>query len=538
MAITDIDISETLETGAPSIKYTGNMDPNMQMASASDAQQEEADKLWKLELKKMELDENYIPEIIDPEEIKVASDPSWESEWEDAYQNYKLKQIELGQEFVSKEEFMEDYQNNMASGGRVKFGLGSILKSVGKAAKKVVKSPIGKAALLGMAGWGIPGTSFKGLIGGGGGGLGSFFGKGSFSPFKAMIGQGTADMGLGPSGLGKLLGSNFVNQATGALTGLGWGAGAVGAGMAAQAFENMKPDDIAALKQNPEALRAYLKQYHSNTNPDKTDEEVDLWVEQNMYSTGGRVGFASGANEKFEEKISALLAKGLSRELAEAIVLSDISPDNFQIIDALENKAEGGRIGYKDAGGVRMASASDPMDDKNQLSLRLFGKPLNSLTEDELIDLDEWMEDKAQKWQGAQGGRIGFAERGTIQDMTISDSPNDPRNMTTIEIISIIKEGRSTPEMFAELRLRGIKGVDEIALAEGQGDVGYSFDERLVDEYNPKTGTAEESFLFKMRRIIQRCMESMKNHKDILKQALPSWIKTILKQALLQNQHG
>ena len=50
--------------------------------------------------------------------------------------------------------------------------------------------------------------------------------------------------------------------------------------------------------------------------------------------------------EKFEEKIAALVAKGLTRELAEAIVLSDISPDNFKIIDALENKADGGRIGF------------------------------------------------------------------------------------------------------------------------------------------------------------------------------------------------
>ena len=219
--------------------------------------------------------------------MQVASDPSWEAEWEDAYQNYKIKQIELGQEFVSKEEFMEDYQNNMATGGRAHLGLGSFIKKIGKAAKSVVKSPLGKAAILGMAGWGIPGTSFKGLIGGGGGGLGSFFGKGSFSPFKAMIGQGTADVGLGPSGLGKFLGGKFVNQATGALTGLGWGAGAVGLGMGAQMFENMQPDEIKALRNNPEALRSYLKQYHTNTNPEKSEKEVDLWVEQNMYSTGG-----------------------------------------------------------------------------------------------------------------------------------------------------------------------------------------------------------------------------------------------------------
>ena len=51
------------------------------------------------------------------ENMQMASDPSWESEWEDAYQNYVAKQIELGQEFVDKETFMMDYQNNMANGG-------------------------------------------------------------------------------------------------------------------------------------------------------------------------------------------------------------------------------------------------------------------------------------------------------------------------------------------------------------------------------------------------------------------------------------
>ena len=41
------------------------------LALATDEQQKEADKLWKLELKKMELDPYYIPEIIDPELIET-----------------------------------------------------------------------------------------------------------------------------------------------------------------------------------------------------------------------------------------------------------------------------------------------------------------------------------------------------------------------------------------------------------------------------------------------------------------------------------
>ena len=435
MAITDIDISETLEAGAPSIKYTGDMDPNMQMASASDAQQQEADKLWQLELKKMELDQDYLPEIIDPEEMKVASDPSWEDEWEQIYQNYKIKQIELGQEFVSKEEFMEDYQNNMASGGRVNFGLGSIFKSVGKAAKKAIKSPLGKAALLGLGAYGANAGWFGGGMKGWGAGLKSgLFGQTPFRSATAMM-KGAA----GFPGTEGILGKLGLTAGKGSMmpTALGWGATALGVGMGAQAFENMSGDEIAELKNNPEALRAYLKQYHTNTHPDKSPEEVDIWVEQNMFSTGGRVGLRGGGRgpDWFEPRIQQILEDnpGMTYEQAAS--------------QAYDEGHGGGR---------------------------------------------------------AEGGRIGYADRGTIKDMTISNNPRDPKNMTTEDIIAIIKEGRSTPEMFAELRVRGIEGVDEVEIAEfgktgGAGDVAYSFDERLVDKYNPETGTSNESFLMKMR---------------------------------------
>jgi len=56
---------------------------------------------------------------------------------------------------------------------------------------------------------------------------------------------------------------------------------------------------------------------------------------------------------------------------------------------------------------MTLASASDPLDDKNQISYSLFGKPLHELTPDEEMMLDEWLEDKAQKWGGAYGGIAG-----------------------------------------------------------------------------------------------------------------------------------
>jgi hypothetical protein len=50
-------------------------------------------------------------------DTQMASDPSWEAEWDDIYENYKAKQISAGQEFVDKETFMMQYQDNMAHGG-------------------------------------------------------------------------------------------------------------------------------------------------------------------------------------------------------------------------------------------------------------------------------------------------------------------------------------------------------------------------------------------------------------------------------------
>ena len=51
-----------------------------------------------------------------------------------------------------------------------------VFKKAKRAVKKIVKSPIGKAAILGGLTFGVPGTGFKGFLGAGkgGGGLGSF----------------------------------------------------------------------------------------------------------------------------------------------------------------------------------------------------------------------------------------------------------------------------------------------------------------------------------------------------------------------------
>ena len=96
--------------------------------------------------------------------------------------------------------------------------LGKLVRKAKKAVKKVVKSPVGKAAILGGLTFGVPGTGFKGFLGGKGS-IGSFFGKGSFNPLVAMAERGPA-FTKEASGLAKLLGKFGLAEGT-KLTGLG-----------------------------------------------------------------------------------------------------------------------------------------------------------------------------------------------------------------------------------------------------------------------------------------------------------------------------
>ena len=122
---------------------------------------------------------------------------------------------------------------------RQRYFLGKLVKKAKRAVKKVVKSPIGKAAILA--------APFL-MSGAGAGGIGSFFGKGSFNPLKALITRGPQTGMFGTSGLGRLLGK--FGLAEGAkLTGLGKLAGIAGLSglgglMAARGQEEEDDEDI------------------------------------------------------------------------------------------------------------------------------------------------------------------------------------------------------------------------------------------------------------------------------------------------------
>ena len=213
MAITDINISETLEAGAPSIKYTGNMDPNIQMAS------HEANDAW-LERRFEEL-------------LESGLSP------------------EAAAEQAQKELREGTGPNLYATGGRAHFGLGSIIKKITKPIKKLVKSPIGKAAVLG--GLGMYGMGWGPFAGGSsmfGGKLAGMKGAGFLKGIgPALFGQ-KGIPGI-PGQVGKyategLLGKWGLTGGEGSMmpTALGWGTAALAGTMGATAFEGMSDEQI------------------------------------------------------------------------------------------------------------------------------------------------------------------------------------------------------------------------------------------------------------------------------------------------------
>jgi len=146
---------------------------------------------------------------------------------------------------------------------RQMYGLGSLVKSIGKTVKKVVGSPLGKAAILGFGVNALMPGGLSSLFSGGGG-LASMFGKA-----KSFIG--------GLSGMQKAAGA----------------AGILGLG---GAFGGMEDQQVEELKSNPEALANYLRSYYSRLNKTASPQEVENFVQRNMQANGGRIGYSDGTD--------------------------------------------------------------------------------------------------------------------------------------------------------------------------------------------------------------------------------------------------
>ena len=140
--------------------------------------------------------------------------------------------------------FADDSMDEM---GRQMYGLGKLVKKVTKGVKKIVKSPIGKAAILGAVGFGIPGvkTGFfsKGLMGTKTGlGLKKFL-------TDSILGEATMKQGFAQRSGGLL---KFLKSPMGLITGSSVLAGALTPKQKQELQQEEEDDfDLIASRDNP-----------------------------------------------------------------------------------------------------------------------------------------------------------------------------------------------------------------------------------------------------------------------------------------------
>ena len=149
------------------------------------------------------------------------------------------------------------------------YGLGSLVKSIGKTVKKVIKSPIGKAALIGLGGAGLMGMGPLSALGG----LGASSGTG----IASILSKGKS-----------LLGGLTTGQRL---------AGSLGLAALASAPQEVQEEssrDIGALKK-------YLASYYQNLgySADEIAENVERDTAEYTsgaggYAEGGRIGYREG----------------------------------------------------------------------------------------------------------------------------------------------------------------------------------------------------------------------------------------------------
>ena len=123
-------------------------------------------------------------------------------------------------------------------------------------------------------------------------------------------------------------------------------------------------------------LRAKIYKIAMDDFSDMMADKADMMRKNEAAGGMMRANYASGSEDKFMELVERLREQGFSQQEAIEEARERLS----------KNMAYGGRIGYamgsenqasgiKSLEGTKMASQPDPMAEKNDMSLDLFGKP-------------------------------------------------------------------------------------------------------------------------------------------------------------------
>ena len=249
-----------------------------------------------------------------------------------------------------------------ASGGitnavpRQGYFLGKIVKGIGKGlgkvvdvAKQVVKSPIGKAALIGLGGAGLMGMGpLSGL-----GGLGAKIGGGLGALKTGLLGGATLPPSMGFKSVG-LLGKLGLTKGGGsmALSGLGKMLGAGGLigyfaskGASEEEAKELAQDVYRGKGIGFDQIRADLNKYRSGelSQQQMFDKNYRFLTPRNFVAAeGGRAGFADGTNYYKD----VLRKKGYKDSYFKGMNDKDIRKLYDSVMGTFSlRRAEGGEVG-------------------------------------------------------------------------------------------------------------------------------------------------------------------------------------------------
>ena len=282
--------------------------------------------------------------------------------------------------------------------------LGKAVKKLGRGLKKVVKSPLGKAALAGAALYGV--NKF---------GLPGIGGKGSISNFfRSGLGKGIGN--LARTGFDKFKGLSTGKQ-------LLLGGGALATALPFFMGGGEEEEEITdTFEVTPGTITDIVSQARSR------DPSL-RFLPQNAYTQSGFFNAADGGIAR------AGYAMGGPTE--------DVMVENIDTQEVVSNP--------------------DPMAELNMLSIELFGKPLNDLNETERGQLQELIQSRMQQ----QGQDRVMANSGGMMDYMSSANPMaDSYIMEDTDIVNMYRPGGER-QMAAEGGIMDLGGMEKDYRNEG-----------------------------------------------------------------------
>ena len=286
------------------------------------------------------------------------------------------------------------YEYGGLSAPRQNYGLGSFVKKAVRGVKKIAKSPLGKAALLGGGMYFAGGGGLPGFMGGKGlGGFGSnAFGKAMLGAKNNFMGGTKGTMMGGLSNMFRVGGKQGEGFSAGRLLAGGLGATALAAPFLMGGGDEGEEETVVE-QLDPNAAVQSAKNYYSGLG----DKGVGLnfmpqkkYVSQNFYAAdGGRAGYAMGGNIEDEEEFMRSGA-GQSRRMPTAFLAMGGGAANAQAEQMLMTEF----VKYKNKGG--------------DLSFEQFVKAV--------MQQQEQAQDMQQPMMAANGGRMNYAEGGGIME--------------------------------------------------------------------------------------------------------------------------